>query len=322
MTVGGFAPSPQVRGCLASNALPTATLAIVIIFSAAQPAFVSPENLIGIVSQVALVGIMATCATFVIMTGGVDLSVGPVLAAAGLASFYSLEAGAPLAVVLLAGLSVGVLTGLANGVAVAVMELPPIIVTLSTLSIVRGSALILGGPEQHLIRQQPEYTFIGAGHLLGLPFPIYIFALVAGVMIVVQRVTPLGLLVAAIGDNERAAFLSGHRTRATKTLVYVISGVGAALAGVIQSSQVHTALATYGPFGTELDVIAAVVLGGTSIMGGNGSIARTLLGVFFLGVVNDGMNILNVPIDIQLIAKGAIIVAALGFAGRGAGRGA
>ena len=135
------------------------------------------------------------------------------------------------------------------------------------------------------------------------------------VLIVVQRRTPLGLLVAAIGDNERAAYLSGHSTRATKTLVYVISGFGAALAGIIQSSQVHTALATYGQFGTELDVIAAVVLGGTSIMGGNGSIARTLLACSS-GVVNDGMNILNVPIDIQLMAKGAIIVAALGLAER------
>ncbi|HEX7108772.1 MAG TPA: ribose ABC transporter permease, partial [Aestuariivirga sp.] len=120
-----------------------------------------------------------------------------------------------------------------------------------------------------------------------------------------------------IGNNERAAQLSGHKTAMTKTVVYAISGAGAALAGIIQSSQVHTALATYGPFGTELDVIAAVVLGGTSIMGGNGSVARTLVGVFFLGIINNGMNILNVPIDIQLMAKGAIIVIALALASRG-----
>jgi ribose/xylose/arabinose/galactoside ABC-type transport system permease subunit len=100
----------------------------------------------------------------------------------------------------------------------------------------------------------------------------------------------------------------------TKILVYSLSGFGAALAGIVQSSQVHTALATYGPFGTELDVIAAVVLGGTSIMGGNGSVAKTVLGVLFLGVLNSGMNILNVPVDAQLMAKGAIIALALGFA--------
>ncbi len=317
MSASGVVSLSHVTRRIASNALPIAILAIVIVFTVAQPAFINPDNLIGIVRQVALVGIMATCTTFVIMTGGVDLSVGPVLAASGLVSYYGLEANLPLILVILAGLSVGLLVGLANGAAIAFLQLPPIIVTLAMLSIARGSALMLGGPEQHLIRDKPEYTFIGAGSLFGLPFSITIFALVALVMIFLQRRTPLGLLVAAIGDNERAAYLSGHRTRATKTLVYVISGFGAALAGIIQSSQVHTALATYGPFGTELDVIAAVVLGGTSIMGGVGSVARTLLGVFFLGVVNDGMNILNVPIDIQLMAKGAIIVVALAVAARG-----
>lgn len=308
--------SPQIAERVAANALPLAMAAIVVVFAIAQPAFLTPDNLIGIVRQVALIGIMATCMTFVIMAGGVDLSVGPVLAIAGLVSFYCLQGDLPLAIVILAGLGVGVLVGTFNGLVIAFLQLPPIIVTLATLSIVRGSALILGGPEQHLIRNEPAYSFIGAGSLFGLPFSIYIFALVAAVMIFIQRRTPLGLLVTAIGDNERAAHLSGHRTRITKTLVYAISGFGAALAGIIQSSQVHTALATYGPFGTELDVIAAVVLGGTSIMGGNGSVARTLLGVFFLGIVNNGMNILNVPIDIQLIAKGAIIVIALAIAAR------
>jgi ribose/xylose/arabinose/galactoside ABC-type transport system permease subunit len=307
---------PGLARRLAPNALPIAILLILIALSAAEPAFVKPENLIGIVREVALVGIMATCTTFVIMTGGVDLSVGPVLAIAGLASYYCLAADLPLSVVILAGLSIGLLIGLANGAMIAYLRLPPIIVTLATLSIVRGAALILGGPEQHLIRGAPAYSFIGAGNALGLPFSVYIFALVSLVMIFAQQRTPLGLLVAAIGDNERAAYLSGHRTRLTKTLVYGISGFGAALAGIILSSQVHTALATYGPFGTELDVIAAVVLGGTSIMGGNGSVARTLLGVFFLGIFNNGMNILNVPIDINLICKGAIIIMALALAAR------
>ena len=297
------------------NALPIAILVIVIVFAIAQPAFLKPENLIGILRQVALVGIMATCTTFVIMTGGVDLSVGPVLAIAGLVSFYCLQLSLPLPIVVLAGLSMGFLIGIINGVIIAFLQLPPIIVTLAMLSVVRGSALILGGTDQHLIGDgYPAYTFIGAGTLFGLPFSIYLFVLVALVMIFIQRRTPLGLLVAAIGDNERAAYLSGHKTCTTKTLIYGISGFGAALAGIIQSSQVHTALATYGPFGTELDVIAAVVVGGTSIMGGNGSVARTTLGVLFLGIVSNGMNILNVSIDIQLIAKGVIIVAALALA--------
>ena len=216
-----------------------------------------------------------------------------------------------------AGLVAGALVGFANGAIIALLQLPPIIVTLATLSITRGAALILGGPEQHLIRDEPAYSFIGAGNYLGLPFSIWIFAVVAAAMIIVQRATPLGRACCS-NRQQRTRSLSqwAPHLRSQKTLVYTISGLGAALAGIIQSSQVHTALATYGPFGTELDVIAAVVLGGTSIMGGNGSMARTLLGVFFLGVINNGMNILNVPIDVQLIAKGAIIVLALALASR------
>lgn len=179
----------------------------------------------------------------------------------------------------------------------------------------RGTAPLLGGPEMHSIRAQPGYSFVGSGNLLGIPFSIYLFITVAAVMSFVQKRTPLGLKVAAIGENERAAYLSGHNTRVTKLLLYGLSGLCAALAGIVQSSQVHTGSATYGEFGTELDVIAAVVLGGTSLMGGKASVARTVLGVLFLGVMNNGMNILNVPIDIQLIAKGAIIALALGLSG-------
>lgn len=295
-------------------ALPLVTVVAVLVFSLAEPAYLSSANLIGILRQMALIGIMATCTTFVIMTGGVDLSVGPVLAIAGLVSFFALKAGYPLPIVVAAGLSVGIAAGLLNGAAIAALGLPPIIVTLASLSIVRGSALILGGPEQHLVRDEPAYSFIGGGNVLGMPFPVLIFAAVAIGMFVIQRMTPFGLLVASIGENERAAYLSGHQVAVTKMIVYGMSGFGAALAGIVQSSQVHTALATYGPFGTELDVIAAVVLGGTSIMGGNGSVANTVLGVLFLGVLNSGMNILNVPVDVQLIAKGAIIALALGLA--------
>jgi len=310
---------PVVRGLvglLTPYALPLVIIVLMVAFAVAQPAFLSRDNLIGIVRAVSLIGIMASCTTFVIMTGGVDLSVGPVMALAGLVAFYSLQSGLPLQLVVLAGLGSGFAIGLVNGAIIAFAGLPPIIVTLAALSIVRGAALLIGGADLHQISDHPEYSFIGAGVLLGLPVSIYLFAVVAAFMIFLQRRTPLGLLVAAIGDNERAAYLSGHRTRITKTLVYGISGAGAALAGIVLSSQVHTANATYGPFGTELDVIAAVVLGGTSIMGGNGSVARTLLGVFFLGVVNNGMNILNVSIDVQLIAKGLIIVAALALARR------
>lgn len=307
------ATAPLLRR-LAPLALPIAIVLFALVFSILQPAFLKPENLVGILRQVSLVGVMAVCMTFVIMTGGVDLSVGPVLAMGGLVAFFTIDAGYALPFAIAAGISVGVAIGLANGFLVAVLGLPPIIVTLAMLSVVRGSALILGGPDLHAIRGHDSYSFIGSGALFGVPMPIWLFAAMALSTAFLQFVTPLGMRVAAIGDNERAAYLSGHRVWLTKLAIYGLSSLGAALAGIILTSQVHTAAATYGEFGTELDVIAAVVLGGTSLSGGKGSVFRTVLGVLFLGVMNSGMNILNVPIDSQLIAKGVLIAVALGLA--------
>ena len=301
----------RIAQLLSSNALAVVIVAIGLVFTLVQPAFLTADNLVGIVRQVSMIGIMALAMTFVIMTGGVDLSIGPVLALSGLVAVFALDAGYPLPVVLVAALGVGLVIGLLNGIVIAALDLPPILVTLAMLSIVRGTALLLGGPDMHSIRGQPAYSFIGTGNILGIPFSVYLFAGLAALMLIIQKHTTFGLMVAALGDNERAAFLSGHSTRRTKATLYALSGLCAALAGVIQSSQVHTGSATYGEFGIELDVIAAVVLGGTSLMGGQGSVARTLLGVMFLGVMNNGMNILDVPIDVQLIAKGVIIALAL-----------
>ena len=285
-------------------------------FSILKPAFMSVDNVVGIVHRMATVGIMAEGMTFVIMTGGVDLSVGPVLAIAGLVTFFAVQGGAPIIVAVLGGVGTGALIGALNGVAVAFFRLPAIIVTLGMLSIVRGTALILGGPILHQLRGGLPYSFIGTGFVWGVPFSIWLFAAVVIAMVLLQTRTTFGLQVAAIGDNERAAFLSGRPVRLVKVATYAICGSTAALAGVIQSSQVYTASATFGEFGTELDVIAAVVLGGASLQGGRGSVLQTVVGVLFLGVISSGMNILDVSVDAQLIAKGVIIVAALSFSAR------
>lgn len=300
----------------APHALVLSMAAFVLVLAALEPAFLSGSNLIGILRSVSLIGIMALGMTFVIMTGGIDLSVGPVSAIAGIVAYFTLLAGYGVVVALIAGAGLGLLIGIANGVLVASLGLPAIIVTLGTLSIVRGTALLLGGPDLHAIRDQAAYSFIGAGSLAGLPVPVLIFLAFAAVAWFLQVRTPFGTLVAAVGDNERAAWLSGLNVTAIKAATYGLCGCLAAVAGMIQSAQVHTASATYGKFGTELDVIAAVVLGGTQLSGGAGSVARTLLGVLFLGILNNGMNILNVSIDIQLIAKGAIIALALSLAAR------
>jgi ribose/xylose/arabinose/galactoside ABC-type transport system permease subunit len=303
----------------APHALVLSMAAFVIVLAALEPAFLSASNLIGILRSVSLIGIMALGMTFVIMTGGIDLSVGPVSAIAGLVAYYVLLAGHGIGTALLAGAGLGLLIGIGNGLLVASLGLPAIIVTLGTLSVVRGTALLLGGPELHAIRDQAAYSFIGAGSLAAVPVPVLIFLALAALAAVLQDRTPFGTLVAAVGDNERAAWLSGLNVTAIRAATYGLCGWLAAVAGMIQSSQVHTASATYGKFGTELDVIAAVVLGGTQLSGGAGSVARTVLGVLFLGILNNGMNILNVSIDIQLIAKGIIIALALSLAARRAG---
>jgi ribose/xylose/arabinose/galactoside ABC-type transport system permease subunit len=239
------------------NVLPLSILVIMAIFALTEPAFLTPDNLVGIARQVALIGIMAVCTTFVIMTGGVDLSVGPVLAIAGLVSYFALQADLPLVLVIFTGLFAGALVGFANGAIIALLQLPPIIVTLATLSITRGAALILGGPEQHLIRDEPAYSLIGAGNFLGLPSSIWIFA-GGACHDHRQRATPLGVLVAAIGSsNERAAYLGGHRTGLQSPGLHDFRN-RAALAGIIQSLSAPGTCNLW-PLRTELDVIAAVV---------------------------------------------------------------
>jgi len=300
-----------MRVALSGFALPLSVFLVAAMFAALKPAFLSVDNIVGIVHRMATVGIMAEGMTFVVMTGGIDLSVGPVLAISGLASFFALQYGAPVILAVLGGVATGAAIGAINGAAVAIFRLPPIIVTLAMLSIVRGTALIAGGPILHQLPSGLAYSFIGTGFVFGIPFSIWLLVGVVAAMALLQTRTTFGLQVAAIGDNERAAFLSGRPVRLVKLTTYVICSSTAALAGIIQSSQVYTASANFGEFGTELDVIAAVVLGGTSLQGGKGSVLRTIVGVLFLGVISSGMNILNVPVDAQLIAKGLIIVVAL-----------
>ena len=304
--------SSYLRTAVPTYAMPVALLVVIGLFGVLAPVFLTPANFTAIIYQMSITGIMAVCMTFVIMTGGIDLSVGPVLATSGLVVFFLLHvAHFPLLPAVVIGILSGAVTGAISGLVISMFNLPAMIVTLGMLSIVRGSALLAGGPDLHLVREQPGFEFIGNGFLLGIPFAIWIFAAVSLLLIFVQKRTTFGLQVAAVGDNERAAYLSGRSVKLVKMMTYVICGMGAALAGIIQSSQVHTAAATYGEFGTELDVIAAVVLGGASLLGGKGSVARTILGVLFLAVLNNGFNILNVPIDYQLIIKGGIIVVAL-----------
>jgi len=291
-------------------------VAITLIFTAIQPAFLSLTNIIGILYQVSLIGTMAACSTFVVLTGGIDLSVGPILAMAGLYAVFTLgDNGQILIPALLIGLLTGAVCGLFNGLAVSLLRLPPIIVTLASMSIFRGVALLTAGSSSHQVTGPAAFLFIGGGKIAGLPFPIYVFGAMALLMLFVQTRTRFGLTIFAIGENEEAARLCGLPVTRTRLLVYVISGIGAALGGIMLSSQVSTAWATYGT-GIELDVIAAIVLGGTSLAGGSGSVYRSVIGALLIGEMNNGMSMLNVRLEHQLIAKGLIIVLAIALNNR------
>jgi ribose/xylose/arabinose/galactoside ABC-type transport system permease subunit len=288
-----------------------ATLVLAAFFSILKPQFLTFDNLTAILSAVAIVGIMAVCSTFVILTGGIDLSVGAILTLSGLAASYVLTGSAwSIAPALALGLLVGVGSGVASGAMVGVFKLPAIIVTLATMTLVRNIAHLLNHAELHSVNHPAAYIYLGGGKLLGLPFPVWVFAAVAVVAILVQTWTRLGFTVFAVGENETAARLSGLPVWQTKVVVYAISGLGAALAGMIQSSEVHTATSTYG-VGVELDVIAAIVVGGTSLFGGTGSVQRSVLGVLLIGVINNGLTFLNVPAAYFQIVKGLIIIGAL-----------
>ncbi|MBX3062704.1 MAG: ABC transporter permease [Anaerolineae bacterium] len=286
-------------------------LLVTLAFALARPAFWSLNNQINIVFASSLIGIMAVCSTMVVLTGGIDLSVSSVVAISGLTAALVLESDSTLLVPsIVAGLAVSGVVGLINGTVIAYLGLPPIVVTLAALTIVRGAALLIGGSILHLIREPAEFLFIGGGRLLGLPFPIFIFAAIAVIMLFVQMRTRFGLTVFAIGENERAAILCGLPVRRVKLLVYLISSLGAGIAGIVLASQVSTASANYGN-ALELDVIAAIVVGGTSLSGGRGSVHRSVLGALLIAAVNNGLSILNVSTDQQLIAKGLIIIVAI-----------
>jgi ribose/xylose/arabinose/galactoside ABC-type transport system permease subunit len=295
----------------AGLALPFALVAVCVVFAFVKPVFLTADNLIGIVHQVAIIGIIAIGMTFVIMTGGIDLSVGPVLAVAGcFAADILAGTGGNMPLAIAGGLAAAAAVGAANGALIAFAGLPPIVVTLAALSMVRGAALLIAGPDLHLIRGPESFLFIGSGVIGGVPFSVFLFLAVIVLAAFVQYRTTFGLFVLAVGDNEQAAYLSGHRVRLVKMFAYVVCALSAGLAGIIQASQVHTAAATYG-MGIELDAIAAVVLGGASLMGGTGSVLMTVVGVLLIGVINNGLGLLNVPIETQLIAKGLIIIGAL-----------
>lgn len=279
------------------------------VLSLLSPSFLTVSNILNIARQVSINAILAAGMTFVILTAGIDLSVGSVLAYAGAIMAGLLAGGKPLVVSIGAGLALGALLGLVNGAVVTKGRVQPFIATLAMLTIARGATLVYtdGRP----ITGLPDaFVWLGAGDVGRVPVPVIIMALVFLVAHLILTRTVLGRYVYAIGGNEEAARLSGVNVIFYKALVYAISGVLSAVSAVILTARLNSAQPTAGS-GYELDAIAAVVLGGTTLAGGEGSIGGTLLGAFIIGVINNGLNLLNVNPFYQQVVKGVVILLAV-----------
>ena len=300
-------------------------LVLILVFALLEPRFLHPLNILNILRQVSISGLIAIGMTFVILTAGIDLSVGSLVALAGLVGAYvakgglddrfavgaSVDAGNPVILAVLAAAAVGALCGALQGWAITRLRVPPFVVTLGGLTAFRGAALLFsgGGPISGF---SADYTWWGQGRIGDVPVPVIIFFLAAVVAHIVLRHTRFGLHVYAVGGNARAAEENGVPVRLVTWSVYVVVGLMCGLASFLLSARLSSAEAVAG-LGLELDVIAAVVIGGTSLFGGVGSIFGTVVGALLIGVLRNGLVLMNVSSFIQQILIGLILVAAVAF---------
>lgn len=284
-------------------------LAVSVIMVFASDSFLSVANITNIMRQVSIIAIIAAGMTFVILTGGIDLSVGAIMALSGTIAAGLMVAGLNASLALLAGIGIGIGFGVFNGALVAFAGMPSIIVTLATMGIARGFGLMYSGG--YPISGLPSWIkFFGGGTVLGIQMPILIMLVVYVLAWVLLERTPFGRHVYAIGGNETATRLSGVRVGRAKLLVYILSGFTASIAAIVLTSRLMSGQPNAGA-GFELDAIAAVVLGGTSIAGGRGSVVGTLIGALLLGVLNNGLNMMGVDPYVQNVIKGGIILLAI-----------
>lgn len=303
-----------------------ALFAVFIFFAFAAPNFLSTANLILMSKHVALNAFLAMGMTFVIITGGIDLSVGSIVGLCGMVAGGLLICGIDLGIgytiyfnvieITLITLVVGVAVGFINGLLITKLNVAPFIATLGTLYVARGLALLSsdGQTFPNLVGREDLGTtgfgFLGSGSILGLPVSIWILIVVALLAAYVARYTPLGRQIFAVGGNERAARMSGIRVNRVKMFVYMFSGFCAAIAGLIISSELMASHpATGNSF--ELNAIAAAVLGGTSMSGGRGTIGGTIIGAFVIGILSDGLVMMGVSSFWQMVIKGLVIIIAV-----------
>lgn len=300
----------RLRELLARFGLFLAFLVMVVVLSLISDRFLTTSNIINVLRQISVNAIIAFGMTVVIIGAGIDLSVGSLLALVGVvAALLVTTTNLPVLLVLLIALGVGAALGLFNGIVIGYAGVAPFIVTLAGLTIFRGVTLVLtdGKPVSGL---PPIFGQLGYGTFLKVPMPIWIMLGVLLVSHVLLRHTAIGRAIYAVGGNVEAARLSGIPVRRILTFTYVYSGFATAIAALVLTGRLNSAQPTAGQ-AFELDAIAAVVVGGTSLFGGRGSVWGTLVGALIIGVINNGMNLLNVSSFYQQIVKGGVILLAL-----------
>ncbi|WP_313187659.1 ABC transporter permease [Lacrimispora sp.] len=283
-----------------------------VVISFATPAFATQKNILNLLRQSSIIGIIATGMTFVIISGSFDISVGAVAALSGAVTMklITMGNGVPVAIAVMAALGIGAVVGLINGIAVAKINVPSLIATMAMVSVVKGSMLMFTGGYP-ITRTIPVLDTIGNGYVAGIPIPVIIFAAAVAIAFIILTKTRFGRYVYSVGGNEEASKLNGINVDSYKIKVFVINSVLAALAGIVLVGRMGTASPAAGD-GYDMDAIASVVIGGTSVAGGSGSVLKTVIGVLLMSVINNSFNLLGVDMYFQYIFKGLIILIAVG----------
>lgn len=281
-----------------------------IVFPTTRTTFMTPKNVFNILRQNASNLFLATGMTMVIILGGIELSVGSVIALSGVvAAGCVINFGLPEVVGFLAAIAVGAVVGMFNGIVICKTDIPPFIVTLASMNITKGIALVLTGGSP--IRCMTDaFKFPGAGYVGPVPTPVILMIIVFIIAAFMINRTQLGRHIYAVGGNAQAAKFSGINVQKVKFIVYTYTGIMSGIAGVVVASRLYSGQPTAGD-GAEMDAIAAVVVGGTSMSGGSGRLGGTLIGVLIIGVLNNGLNLLGVDSNWQYIVKGLVILLAV-----------
>ncbi len=313
-TASSFLEKVQARSPKLTTGLTLLIIFIVlcIVFGLLSPYFFTVTNFVNIAKTVPVVGIVAIGETLVLLAGGVDLSVGSVAALSGVVTgLFWEQYGIPIWFAALGGLTAATLVGLINGLLVTRLNINPLIATLATFSAVRGLAFVLTNAQMNQLTH-PQFQLIGRGDALGVPYPFIIMVLLYAIFIFILRKTRFGRNIYAIGGNPMAARLAGIPIRRILLAVFTLSGFLAGIGGLVQASQL-AAGAPQAATGMEFTVIAAVVLGGTSLAGGKGTLIGSLIGVFIMRTLDNGLILTNVSSYFQEVARGIVLILAVGF---------